>query len=144
MGCDMNCVVEAHNKKTGNWECFGVSTADRNYTLFSRIADVRNSEDEATYIEPIASPRGWPFDVSGPAEAWRDTEPLHYFDTWLNRAELESLDKWLQEKEQREEGTLWRSLGFGHLSFFFNLNESWCKAAFTRYDDLRVLFFFDN
>jgi len=141
MGCDMNCVVEALNKKTGNWDCFGVSTGVRNYTLFSRIADVRNSEDEATYIEPIDSPRGWPADVSGPANAWRDTEPLCFSETWLNRVELESLEKWMQERGQ---GTLWESLGFDHLSFFFKMNGSWNKAAFIRYSDLRVLFFFDN
>ena len=58
MGCDMYCAVEALNKKTRKWECFGISTADRNYSLFSRIADVRNSEKEDTYIEPIDTPRG--------------------------------------------------------------------------------------
>ena len=41
MGCDMFCVVEALSKKNDSWECFGVSMANRDYTLFSRIADVR-------------------------------------------------------------------------------------------------------
>ena len=141
MGCDMSCVVEAHNKKTENWECFGVSRASRNYTLFSRIADVRNSEEEDTYIEPIDGPRGWPGDVSGPAKAWRDTVSPCHSETWLGRAELESLDKWAQEQGQ---GALWELLGFGHLSSLFKLNGSWNKAAFTRFSDLRVLFFFDN
>jgi hypothetical protein len=141
MGWDMYCVVEALNKKTKNWECFGVSTGECNYTLFSRIADVCNSEDEKTYIEPIDDPRGWPVDVSGPADAWYHTENVCLSATWLNRAELESLDKWLQEEKQ---SPLWELLSFKHLSSLFNLRGSWKKAAFTRFSDLRVLFFFSN
>jgi len=140
----MHCVVEALNKKMGNWDCFGVSTGVRNYTLFSRIADVRNSEDEKTYIEPIDTPRGWPGDVSGPANAWRDTETLYFSETWLNRAELESLNKWMQEQGQ---GTLWEALEFNHLSCLFNMEGSWRKAAFTRYSDLlydHILFHGNN
>ena len=38
MGCDMYCAVEALNKKTGKWECFGISTACRDYSLFLRMA----------------------------------------------------------------------------------------------------------
>ena len=140
MGCDMHCAVEALNKKTENWECFGVSTADRNYALFSRIADVRNSEEEDTYIEPIDDPRGWPRDVTGPAEAWQYTASFCHSRTWLGRTELESLNKWAQEKTGE---SLWDLLGFSHLSYFFSLEGSWKKAAFTRYNDLRVLFFFD-
>jgi hypothetical protein len=141
MGCDMHCVVEVLNKKTRNWECFGVSTGDRNYSLFSRIADVRNSEKEDTYIEPIDVPRGWPGDVSSPAEAWHDMFSFTHSATWLNRTELESLDKWVQGQGWK---SLWKILGFDHLSYLFSLGNSWKKAAFTRYSDLRVLFFFDN
>ena len=82
MGCDMYCVVEALNKKTGNWDCFGVSQAERNYNLFSRIADVRNSEKEDTYIEPIDDPRSWPWkNVSTPAITWRDEYELTFSET---------------------------------------------------------------
>ena len=139
MGTDMHCVVEAFNKKTENWECFGVSTADRNYILFSRIADVRNSEDEKTYIEPIDNPRGLPVDCTGPADAWCDFHQLYFSGTWLGRAELESLDKWLKDRNQ---GALWDRLDLSHLSYLFRMDKSWSKAAFTRYSDLRVLFFF--
>jgi len=143
MGTIMHCVVEALNKKTGNWDCFGVSSGNQNYTLFSRIADVCNLEDEKTYIEPIDSPRMWPGDESGPADAWRDRREGMYFSaTWLNRAELESLNKWMQERGW--ETNLWEALGFSDLQFFFYLEKSWAKAAFTRYSDLRVLFFFSN
>jgi len=140
MGCDMRCVVEARNKKTGNWECFGVSTAVRLYTLFSRIADVRNSEEEDTYIEPIDNPRGWPGDASNPAEAWY-TGDLYHSATWLGRTELESLNKWVKEQLGEE---LWKLLRFDNLLYFFNLEGSWAKGAFTRYNDLRVLFFFSD
>jgi hypothetical protein len=132
--------VEALNKKTGQWECFGVSTAIRNYALFSKIADERNSEDEKTYIEPIVEPRGWPMDATGPANTWRDMDGCSFSETWLNRAELELLDKWVLERWQEKD--LWKILGFDHFSYLFNMKGSWKKAAFTRYSDLRVLFFF--
>jgi len=141
MGCDMGCAVEALNKKTGQWECFGVSTACRNYELFSRIADVRNSEKESDYIEPIDKPRGWPMDVTGPANTWRDTVELTFSETWLDRAELEALSKWLIDRGYNE--NLLKILGFGHLSYLFAMEGDWEKAAFTRYSDLRVLFFFE-
>ena len=70
MSCIMHCVIEALNKKTGNWDCFGVSTGVQDYSLFSKIADVRNSDNEYSYIEPIDEPRGWPGDVSDSALAW--------------------------------------------------------------------------
>ena len=140
MGCDMYCVVEALNKKSKNWDCFGVSHADRDYSLFSRIADVRNSEKEDTYIEPIAAYRGWPWgDVSYPAEAWRDSEELTHSETWLNREELVELNKWTMEKQKKG---LWEKLGLSELAYFFGFKDGWVKAAFTRYSDLRVLFFF--
>ncbi|MCL2008321.1 MAG: hypothetical protein FWG77_09575 [Treponema sp.] len=142
MGTDMHCIIEALNKKTGKWDCFGVSTANRYYRMFSRIADVRNSESEETYIEPIDGPRGWPADVSDPAESWSKYYDLPFSQTWLNRAELEALNRW--ECEDNEKGNLWEFLGFGHLSYFFSLEGSWAKAAFVKYSDLRVLFFFDN
>jgi len=142
MGCDMGCAVEALNKKTGQWECFGVSTAYRNYMLFSRIADVRNSEEESSYIDPIDKPRGWPVDITGPANTWRDNAGLVFSETWLCRTELEDLNKWLHEHGQNVD--LWEMLGFGHLSYLFALEGSWKKAAFTRYSDLRVLCFFNE
>ena len=137
----MYCAVEAHNKKTGNWDCFGISQADRNYAMFSKIADVRNSEKEASYIEPIDDPRGWPADISDVAKTWKQDHDHYHSDTWLDRAELESLEKWLNEKQ---ENSLWEMLGFRHIKYLFNTKNNWRKAAFTRYDNLRVLFFFTD
>jgi len=137
----MYCAVEAHNKKTGSWDCFGVSTANRCYAMFSRIADVRNSEKENEYIEPIDEPRGWPVDASASAETWLENTALSFSKTWLDRAELESLDKWLQENHVC---SLWKMLGFQHLEYLFGIEHGWRKAAFTCYDGLRVLFFFAN
>ena len=112
--------------------------ADRNYALFSKIADVRNSEKEDTYIEPIADPRGLPYDTTTPAKAWFDyASDLPHHETWLNRAELEVLNKWI-------EGNLWKMLGFDNFSHLFSFEDGWKKAVFTRYSELRVLFSFDN
>ena len=141
MGCDMYCVVEALNKKSAKWDCFGVSRANRCYMMFSKIADVRNSEKENEYIEPIVEPRGWPADASDSAETWYNDNELCFSHTWLNRKELEALDEWLQKNEICP---LWEMLGFEHLQFLFCMEGGWKKAAFTRYSDLRVVFFFTN
>jgi len=141
MGCDMYCAMEALSKKTKTWECFGVSRPFRDYSLFSKIADVRNSEKEETYIEPIDEPRGWPGDTTGPSEAWLSYSGLYHSSTWLNRGELVTLDKWLKERGSKG---LWEKLDFGKLTNLFNLEEGWAKAAFTRYCDIRVLFFFTD
>ena len=89
----------------------------------------------------IDDPRGWPGDVSDPAEAWLNINSIYHSATWLGRSELESLDKWVRE-ELKE--TLWKLLELGHLSYIFNFERGWHKAAFKRYSDLRVLFYFDN
>jgi len=141
MGCDMYCVIEARNKKTKNWDCFGVSIADRCYNVFSKIADVHNSEEEDTYIEPIVQPRGFPFDSSDSAQTWLDDNPLYHSATWLNRKELELLNKWLHDNL---ESSIWDTLGFNHLKYLFDMKDGWKKDAFTRFDDLRIIFFFVN
>jgi len=141
MGCDMYCVIEAHNKNTKNWDCFGVSMADRCYAMFSKIADVRNSDKEDTYIEPIVQPRGFPFDASDTALTWLDDDHLYFSATWLDRKELESLDKWLHDNLNI---SLWETFDFKHLQYLFDMKTGWKKAAFTRYDNLRIIFFFVN
>jgi hypothetical protein len=35
-------------------------------------------------------------------------------------------------------------LKFANLEYLFDMESDWKKAAFTRYNDLRVLFFFCN
>ena len=137
----MYCVIEALNKNTKKWDCFGVSMADRCYDMFSRIADVRNSENEDTYIEPIVQPRGWPFDASDTTKTWLADKPLYHSETWLDRKELELLDKWLHDNL---ESSLWKTLDFNHLKYLFDTENGWKKAAFTRYNNLRVIFFFTN
>jgi len=142
MGYNMHCALEALNKKTEKWECFEISSAERHYSLFSRIADVCNSEKEEDYIDPIDTPRGWPGDFSNPAETWRDCFELAFFDTWLSRKELEDLDKWLRENNYEER--LSKLLNLKQLSLLFDMESGWKKAAFSKYKDLRVLFFFER
>ena len=141
MGYDMYCAVEAFDKKTKRWECFSVSHGERISPLFAKIADICNSEDEDTYIEPIAANRGLPSEITGPAEAWYDYVDFCCSATWLDRTELITLNKWTLEHLNED---LWSLLGLRHLTCFFDFKNGWNKAAFTRYSNLRVLFFFNR
>ncbi len=73
MGCDIHLYVEMRNKESKKWESldhtkydkyfdeYGVDHVydDRDYKVFSILANVRNYDN----IEPISDPRGVPFDT---------------------------------------------------------------------------------
>jgi len=64
MGCDIHFFVE--RKVNGVWELVGdrdTFYSDRNYVLFSILADVRNGSGEYMRI-PISEPKGFPDDMS--------------------------------------------------------------------------------
>lgn len=61
MGCDIHCILQRKSKKssllTDTWEAISVLDINRNYTLFSILANVRGG------MPCIASPRGLPKDI---------------------------------------------------------------------------------
>lgn len=63
MGCDIHLVVEKKNS-SGNWEILKEEQKiNRNYYLFSALANVRNAEKgEEGYVEPLSNPKGLPCD----------------------------------------------------------------------------------
>ena len=66
MGFDIHAHWEV--KMGSEWLPSGEPRIDRNYTLFSFMADVRNDGD----IVPIPKPRGLPHDVTGLVRAYYD------------------------------------------------------------------------
>ena len=143
MGWDMNCVVEALNRKTEKWDFFAASMSHRNTEMFFRIAGFGSYEGE---IEPIDDCRGSPVDTSDPTDTWSDYNE-DWSSTWLDRTELESLNQWLKERYNLGAGfknCLWQALDLKYLSALFNLEGDWAEASATRYKDLRVLFYFSH
>lgn len=61
MGCDIHCYVEYKYKAIDHWNSFGSEIRlDRNYTLFAKLAGVRNYGK----VKPVAERRGMPDDAS--------------------------------------------------------------------------------
>lgn len=62
MGCDIHLYVESKPKNCDTWFTtgFGGEFSERNYTMFGKLAGVRDEPDYETFIEP----RGVPKDIS--------------------------------------------------------------------------------
>lgn len=97
MGCDIHMKVQARDSEGNPWKVLPQDLAweDRNYTLFSVLANVRNGtwNDEIPYI---SEPRGWPTDQPVP-EDWEvveeslDEDKFFWGDhsnSWVTVAEL--------------------------------------------------------
>lgn len=78
MGCDIHLCVEVKSsspRSNGRWRSVPPDPAfkgygegwgiDRNYSLFAILANVRNYGGSG--FNPIADPKGWPADASGPS-----------------------------------------------------------------------------
>ena len=107
MGCDIHLHVEVRSRKTkkehndSKWysdEFYG-EFSDRNYNMFSALADVRNDGD----IERIVPERGLPTD--GLAFATED----HYYLTITDDKEL---IEWGERYCSRENAEKWVSAGY--------------------------------
>lgn len=108
MGTDIHTVLEI--RKNGTWEALGlerdsygyimdppdpaeVLPTDRNYNLFSIMADVRNSngydEPRSRWV-PISEPRGCPPDASPLVKDWM--EEWGHSHSYLTLADLKNYD----------------------------------------------------
>lgn len=98
MGCDIHPHVEV--RINGTWHHWSAPRIERDYSLFARMADVRNGEPgNPNHVVPIASPRGLPPDgVSIPTEiAWHEDDGDGHSHSWLSGDEVEDLIAWHYE-----------------------------------------------
>lgn len=152
MGTDIHLYVEKKNK--GQWvsidkwttleedeneKRLDVDYADRiykrrNYTLFSILANVRNS-DSVKYIE---SPRGLPKDL---CKNIRDASAVHDEDnhshSWLLVSEINNYE-WDVKTTYHNE---WRTPRES-CADFLQIMENLCEK--TAPEDIRIAFWFDN
>ena len=146
MGCDIHMHTEV--KIDGQWHHYSYPSVNRNYSLFARLADVRNGDGDDR-IEPIAAPRGLPEDISAltrlDAKKWEGDAHSH---SWLNAKEIEDLAEWVKTELRRigwDIPAFWEGDQFGYLfgnfwSQFLKYRSDYPKEI----EDIRFVFWFDN
>lgn len=145
MGCDIHMVVEVrdyYDLPDGNesdekrWFLVMTEAAaygDRNYNVFSALADVRNHAYGDRRITPIAQPRGFPGDASEEAKKahgrWgRDAHSA----SWLSLMEVLEYD-WAKVEDCQHFFDWAKSLNMGPT-----------RLGYRALDDIRIVFWFDN
>jgi hypothetical protein len=83
MGCDIHLVPEMHENGVWSPVIDAVLPGARNYRLFARMANVRNSGD----VTPISHPRGLPMDCAQETLAMLSDNNLHSH-SWLSSSEI--------------------------------------------------------
>jgi len=127
MVCDIH--VHAEIKIDGKWEYYNQIDIGRDYTLFARMANVRNS---CRTVEPISNPRGLPEDASVTtkleSDSWCSDGHSH---SWISLDEIILL-----EKE-----------GYNFDYFFgndFSDFRDYPRDDISCIQDVRIVFWFDN
>ena len=92
-------------KINGTWHHYSHISVPRYYELFGRMAGVRRKD-----IEPIASPRGFPSDVTVVTkldyQAWGVDA---HTPSWLDSRQILALSEWMRERDLEESELLWLS-----------------------------------
>ena len=156
MGCDIHPHIEV--KINGFWQHHSCPHFKRDYRLFAKLANVRNDGS----IKPIALPRGLPKDISEvttiEAKFWGRDGHSH---SWINAEEIREaylfhvkpsddvLDGMTAEQQREYHWELLRTgmewgylCGMGFEAFCKHDVHSSCFPP--QYEDLRMVFWFDN
>lgn len=141
MGCDIHAHVEI--KVNGKWHHYNHPSADRSYTMFARMADVRNDDG----IEPISAPRGLPEDVTFTTRFDHDRMRSDAFsESWLSAEEVAGLGEWMRAAAHREYRRDSYSL---EADFGYIFGNGWDIKRYPgdypkELQDARLVFWFDN
>ena len=139
MGCDIHFYKEVKIK--GKWLCYGESNISRCYSLFAKMANVRNYED----LEPISEPKGIPSDLSEMVQFQYDRHNSDWHTpSWLNAEEITELEDWM------EKNTLLASQCLEEEYWGYYFGNTW--GGVSKYpdscpegiEDIRFVFWFDN
>jgi hypothetical protein len=136
MGCDIHGHLEIKTKN--KWHHFNVPYIRRNYSLFGKLAGVRDEQ-----IKPICKPKGLPADISEVTriDYSRMKEDAHTC-SWLNASELREVIEW--HKLQFEDSfRIYNEWGFICGNGWESFNEY--RADYPEeIQDIRFVFWFDN
>lgn len=94
MGCNIHLHVEI--KVDAVWLHYNHPRIEKNYALFAKMADIRNSDNE---IDPISEPKGLPIALS---ETTRLDHSYGHQDwhsmSWLGIDEIIELSEWVSKQ----------------------------------------------
>ena len=142
MGCDIHLFVEV--KTENGWELYSSPNIQRNYSLFAKLANVRNYGN----IVPISEPKGLPEDVSFLVRKEReDFDTDGHSDSWIGIEEIKTLEDWI--REYRPYGDVFDciSLEYSILHSYLYGNPFSCAGTEEGPEwvkDVRFVFWFDN
>ena len=143
MGCDIHGHFEI--KVDGKWEHYSADRFLRDYSLFAKLANVRNNSLEGDYVQPIDEPRGLPEDISIVTKMDNDHYGTdghsHSYITAEEITEVHTfhLNTCLDARFEVDHMQWGYLFGNGYEGF------SKCKDGYPpEIEDLRFVFWFDN
>jgi len=147
MGCDIHVHIEF--KVAGKWRHYARLWVNRNYTLFTKMAGVRNEDD----IIPISLPKGLPNDMSWETKFDADIdEPDMHSASWLSGQELVELSNWIDDQKwpgsypgrYADEMTIFGYFFGNSYAGFYQYPRDWRYSRKKEIEDVRFVFWFDN
>jgi hypothetical protein len=135
MGCDIHAFIEV--KFNGKWQFFGTWGIDRNYELFAKMANVRNSNN----VEPLQDRRGRPDDINPLTNYLMDNGSCDHSDGYLTKEELSILFNWCKNHEDRIRLSNYE---LEDVIEEANHNIASIFGGEERIQDVRLIFSFDN
>lgn len=144
MGCNIHAHIEV--KKDGQWHHFGQPNVERNYYVFSVIAGERISDCFLDGVFPVAHIHEIPSDISFVTRVCLEQDKIRYRihnPGVLLAEDLPELQDCLYEARPSIERTGIDELDLEHSIFRTYINGS-TLAKHDGWDDLRIVFWFDN
>jgi hypothetical protein len=142
MGCDIHVHTEV--KIGGEWHHLGHPNIGRNYSLFSKMAGVRNYSPEET---PLAEPRGLPEDATFLTKFdYKHMGADAHTPSWLDGEEIDKLDEWYRAYYKQHDPD---SYHYIEREFGYVFGNGWNVKKFPSdnwpgVEDARWIFWFDN
>lgn len=138
MGCDIHAHFEI--KINNEWLYYSEPDIDRNYDLFTLMADVRNYDRG---IKPISKPRGLPKDITKTTalkNKW--WTPDGHSHSWLNSKEVTKVIDWhkKQTDDYLRHSRQWGYLDGNGWNWFLKSKQDYPEEI----QDFRLIFWFDN
>lgn len=131
MGCDIHLHTEV--KIGGQWHHLGNPYVARDYRLFAKMANVRNSGPNE--IPPLDYKVGIPIDATETTKLLRSMDGGNR-DCWLDMEQLELLEKWYREENPSDTHGLEGLVGY-------ILGNGWSRHN-KAIEDARFIFWFYN
>lgn len=141
MGCNIHLHIEVKVNK--NWEHFNAPYIPRDYELYGKMAGVRDKIQI-----PISQPKGIPEDITLITKIDLNQDN-HHDDSWFNIEEIKQLEKWINERAEKEKDNFNWYPGATFYLFMeqmtgYLFGNGFYKQEKNGIQDVRFVFWFDN